>query len=198
MNQKLLMKVGIGAGVLVLGYLAYKKFMAKPAETKSAEAIPEEEVVVEAAAPAETPTAVAPKTKNVLKRDVAVKAEVVALPAEAKYTSQDVFLDKERLEKYGLTQSEFEKLVNESNRISNLQKANRKLSIDEKRAQLYDVLRKFGKDRNLNAEGFIKMKEAALAAKKERKAQTNMLTGKASFANFMDFDANNDALGSLM
>ena len=37
MDKKLLMKVGIGAGVLVLGYLAYKKFYTKPAETKSAE-----------------------------------------------------------------------------------------------------------------------------------------------------------------
>ena len=44
MDKKLLMKVGIGAGVLVLGYLAYKKFAAKPAETKSAEATPEEEL----------------------------------------------------------------------------------------------------------------------------------------------------------
>ena len=244
MDKKLLMKVGIGAGVLVLGFLAYKKFVAKPKDTKSAEATNEEEKSVEEETKAEptkaeptkpmgTTESIAPvkkikgmaiRIKNPMsnqanpltKQEIKQKANKGIASVEAKYTSQDISLGDGRMQisqdkqdaikeqrkatlaKYGLTESDEEKLIEESNRISNLQKENTKLTSDEKRAQRFDFLRKFGKERNLNAEGYIKMQEYIREKFKAKKAERDILTGKTSFAGFMDFDGNDDVQGSIM
>jgi hypothetical protein len=250
MDKKLLMKVGIGAGVLVLGFLAYKKFVAKPKDTKSAEAEPEEEKSVEEETKAEPtkaeptkPTATTKSTKiekpQSTSEDISLgggkmqKSQVKQMvkkglfkglgkeiKASATYTpqstSEPISLGDGRMQisqdrqdeikeqrkatlaKYGLTESDVKKLSEESNRISNLQKENTKLTSDEKRAQRFDFLRKFGKERNLNAEGYIKMQEAIREKSKAKKAERDILTGNTSFADFMDFDGNDDVQGSIM
>ena len=247
MDKKLLMKVGIGAGVLVLGFLAYKKFVAKPKDTKSAEAEPEEETAVKEETKAEPtkaeptkPTATTKSTKiekpQSTSEDISLgggkmqksrvkemlkKGQLKGLGKEIKAsatytpqsTSEPISLGDGRMQipeewikeqreatlaKYGLTKSDEEKLIEESNRISNLQKENTKLTSDEKRAQRFDFLRKFGKERNLNAEGYIKMLEAMREKIIAKKAERAILTGKTSFAGFMDFDGNDDVQGSIM
>lgn len=311
MDKKLLMKVGIGAGVLVLGFLAYKKFVAKPKDTKSAEVETEEEEVE-----SETPTKATPVTESVAPtKSQSVKSSVVFTEWEGDsaeirekfkkafgITSEDwkkmqeqvkkffasrrlgrdfnmeeaiannkqfrkfaeennidfegylkarksnqehienrkgskkpvamgqtvsvavtpmgvkvgevemvktggkglskrkKFLDREAsaLEKYGLSKSDVEKLQNENLRIAELQMQNTKLTDDEKRTQRFDVLRKFGKANNLNVEAYIKFLEDKKAKLDDRKAETDLLTGKSSFADFMDFDGNDDVQGSIM
>jgi len=185
MDKKLLMKVGIGAGVLVLGFLAYKKFVAKPAETKSAEATPEEEVAEQAEAPAETPTAVAPKTKNVLKRDVAVKAEVVALPAG----SSDDSMPDALFKRFGITESAYAKVFKKEKEIAK-KYANVRLSSN---APKIKELREFLAQNNISIGAY----NAAKQFKVKQRSQNVQVT-KTPIASFMDFDANNDALGSLM
>ena len=245
MDKKLLMKVGIGAGVLVLGFLAYKKFVAKPKDTKSAEAEPEEETAVKEETKAEPtkPTATTKSTKiekpQSTSEDISLgggkmqksrvkemlkKGQLKGLGKEIKAsatytpqsTSEPISLGDGRMqisqdrqdaikeqrkatfEKYGLNESEVEKLQDENRRIGELQMQNTKLTDDEKRAQRFDFLRKFGKERNLNAEGYIKMLEAMREKIIAKKAERAILTGKTSFAGFMDFDGNDDVQGSIM
>ena len=105
MNKKLLMQVGIGAGVLVLVYLVYKKFMAKPAETKSteAEATTDEtsEAPVTSSATTETP-----RTKK--------KITNVTIPA------QDLVSSPPPRRKQGITSAEIEKIKAERKRLKEL------------------------------------------------------------------------------
>jgi hypothetical protein len=99
MNKKLLMKVGIGAGVLVLGYLAYKKFMDKPAETKSTDA-------------EETPT------NEPL--ESLVKIETPRTTKKISVTNIDNVLPVSDKRKRGVTSAELEKMKGERKRLKEI------------------------------------------------------------------------------
>jgi hypothetical protein len=172
MDKKLLMKVGIGAGVLVLGYLAYKKFIAKPAETKSAEA---EEATTdeatetggtkssEATAPTTETTPVTPRTKkNITTTEIPVDA--VSSPPPRK--------------KRGITNAELEKMNAEGKRLKKL---------GARRKAIEQGLRDFAQQNDINY----------IAYEKFRERNTKTIEANQP-ATFMDFDANVDALGSLM
>lgn len=106
MDKKLLMKVGIGAGVLVLVYLAYKKFIAKPAETKSIEA---EEATADETAETLVPTTAATETPRTKK-----KITNVTIPA------QDLVSSPPSRRKQGITSEEVEKIKSERRRLKQL------------------------------------------------------------------------------
>jgi hypothetical protein len=173
MDKKLLMKVGIGAGVLVLGFLAYKKFVAKPAETKSAEA---EEATTdeatetggtkssEATAPTTETTPVTPRTKK--------NITTTAIPA------QDLVSSPPPRKKRGITSAEVEKMKAERKRLKGL---------GARRQAIEQGLRDFAQQNGISYTAFEELRQ--------RNVNT-MLANQP--ATFMDFDANNDALGSLM
>jgi len=159
MDKKLLMKVGIGAGVLVLGYLAYKKFFTKPAETKSAEAeetTTDEPTDISEAGSATTETSpVAPRTKK--------NNTTTAIPA------QDLVSSPPPREKQGITKADLDKIKAERLRL-------KKLGV--KGIALKKGLSNFAQQNGISYSAFEKFRE--------RNAKTMEAN---QFAGFMDLDA---------
>jgi len=168
MDKKLLMKVGIGAGVLVLGYLAYKKFFTKPAETKSAEA--EEATTDEATETGGTKSSEAAETTPVIPRTVK-NITVTAIPA------QDLVSSPSSQEKQGITKAELDKIKAERFRL-------KKLGV--KGIGLKKGLSDFARQNGISYTAFEKFRE--------RNAKTMEAN---QFAGFMDLDAQ-DIQGQMM
>ena len=169
MDKKLLMKVGIGAGVLVLGYLAYKKFFTKTAETKSAEA--EEATTDEASETGSTKISEAAETTPVTPR-TKKNITTTAIPA------QDLVSSPPPRKKRGITSAEVEKMKAERKRLKGL---------GARRQAIEQGLRDFAQQNGISYSAFEELRQ--------RNANTMLANQPAAF---MDFDANNDALGSLM
>lgn len=129
MNKKLLTKVGIGAGLLVLAYLAYKKFMDKPAETKSTEA---EE------APANEPL------------ETLAKVETSSPKKKISVTNIDSALPVSDKRKRGITSAEVDKIKGERKRLKEL---------GVKGDALQSGLREFAATNGINFDAFQKLRE---------------------------------------
>jgi hypothetical protein len=173
MDKKLLMKVGIGAGVLVLGYLAYKKFYTKPAETKSAEseeATPNEATDATSgtksseagSATTDDPTNATPRTTKKITTTTAAKDLVSSPPTKRKQR---------------ITSEEVEKIKAERKRLKEL---------GLKGVALQGELKAFATKNDINFEAFQQLRQRNL----------NTLLANQN-AGFMDFDTN-DRLGRLM
>jgi hypothetical protein len=168
MDKKLLMKVGIGAGVLVLGYLAYKKFFTKTAETKSAEA--EEATTDEATETGGTKSSEAAETTPVTPRTTK-NITTTATPA------QDLVSSPPPREKQGITKADLDKMNAEGKRLKKLGGG---------RKAIEQGLRDFAQQNRIS---YIAWEQF-----RERNAKTMEAN---QFAGFMDLDAQ-DIQGQMM
>ncbi len=201
MDKKLLMKVGIGAGVLVLGFLAYKKFVAKPKDTKSAEAETEEEEVVESEKPVSE--SVAP-----------TKSQSVESPIVFTEWEGDGAEVREKFKKaFGITSEDWKKMREKSKDIS-MRQGRQRGGREAVQADIQKKLQKFASENNISYDAYLKASESYNEHKRKfgdggnrkkpfglKRAKEKILRKKivsTPIASFMDFDGNDDVLGDIM
>lgn len=178
MNKKLITQIAIGAGALILVYLLYKKFMAKPAETKSAET---DETLTDSATSASTEAATPTKENKNFKQ--ASLTTITGSDAISIGGSDKLFM------KFGISQADYDKMMDKRREIkkslSGIQ------DVQQRKTEAAKQLKAFADANNISYGAFTKAMKAK-EVKRSKESESNQ------FAGFMDIHANEDVLGSVM
>ena len=201
MDKKLLMKVGIGAGVLVLGFLAYKKFVAKPKDTKSAEATNEEEKSVEEETKAEPTKAEPTKPTGTTESIAPTKSQSVKSSVVFTEWEGDSAEIREKFKKaFGITSEDWKKMQEQVKDYFSRIRVGRDFNREEAIANS-KKFRKFAEENNIDFEGYLKARKSNQEHKRKfgDSAKKPVAMGETKeIASFMDFDGNDDVQGSIM
>ena len=174
MKNKTLIYGGIGIAVLIIGFMAYKKFGKKNEEAKETDDDNSTQIIKTTKAPIEQEN-----TALVPKEDLAL----------LKMISDRNYFRKKRGKNELFTKKE-ENYIEQKIMLNDL----RFNDLPEKVITLIDTYKKENPAWKLLVDEYIKKREKAI----KNPNVTATAVPKKSFAGFMDFDANDDLQGSIM
>lgn len=194
LNKKTLMYAGIGVAVLVIGYLAFKKFGKKNQTDADATEEVEEEVVEETkSTTAEQPTKSTADNKAQMKSAPAIKTQTKSLklaPAVKQTVAKSAGSDN-LFKKFGITEVDYDKMKSKEREIAK-KYSNKRLSSNMPKIS---ELREFAEKNNISYGAYKKAGESKL---EERSAKVKVTETSMTFSDFMDFDGLPDVQSQLL
>ena len=176
LDTKTLTYAGIGIAVLVIGYLAFKKFGKKNQTDADATEEVEEEVVEEIKSTTdEQPTKSVPLPKKGVPRTAKSK---ISKSSPSNVASDNLF------KKFGITEVDYDKMKSKEREIAK-KYSNKRLSSNMPKIS---ELREFAEKNNISYGAYKKAGESKLDERMRRTAD----------ANFMDFDGFPDVQANIM